>query len=593
MAYETPITIKKAIENIRKRYYVLPSIQREFVWETEQIERLFDSLMRDYPISTFLFWKVDKSKIKDFQFYEFLKNYHEKDSKHNHKADLGNEEDVIAILDGQQRMTSMYIALTGTYASKIPYYRWDSPHAFPKKKLYLNLLSKSEELEVEYDFKFLSENEIENDENNFWFETGKILDFIDISKVMEYLMINGLMDTSKYTQVKATFALQTLNQFFNVVHQKGTISYYLEESEELDKVLQIFIRINSGGTKLSYSDLLLSIATAQWKNRDAREVIHDFVDEINNIGEGFNFNKDFVLKSCLVLADFADIKFKVDNFTKENMSIIESNWDKVSSSVRKAIELVSKIGYNRDNLMATNAIIPIAYFVYKNEFDSTIIHSSQRENDRKAIKEWLARVFLKGTFGGTPDSIYPVMRNLINDNKAEFPLKQTIEYYKGKRKSISFTDDDVENILDYEYGSARTYCALSILYPSLNLNFKYHQDHIHPKSFFTKKNLSENGIEDAQSREYFVSNFNKLSNLQLLQANQNIEKTDKHFSIWLNEMYPDQSDRNNFLLQNHISTTVSLEFKEFISFNETRKQNLREKLKRALGVTTAIISNEN
>ena len=90
--------------------------------------------------------------------------------------------------------------------------------------------------------------------------------------------------------------LNTLNQFFNVVHQKGTISYYLEEDEELDKVLQIFIRINSGGTKLSYSDLLLSIATAQWKEKDAREVIHEFVDEINAIGDGFDFNKDFVLK---------------------------------------------------------------------------------------------------------------------------------------------------------------------------------------------------------------------------------------------------------------------------------------------------------
>ena len=71
MAYETPITIKEAIDNIIKRHYVLPSIQREFVWDTGQIEMLFDSLMRDYPIGTFLFWKVDKAKIKDFQFYEF------------------------------------------------------------------------------------------------------------------------------------------------------------------------------------------------------------------------------------------------------------------------------------------------------------------------------------------------------------------------------------------------------------------------------------------------------------------------------------------------------------------------------------------
>ena len=69
MAYQTPITIKEAIDNIKARKYLLPSIQREFVWDTDQIETLFDSLMRDYPISTFLFWAVDKSKIKDFQFY--------------------------------------------------------------------------------------------------------------------------------------------------------------------------------------------------------------------------------------------------------------------------------------------------------------------------------------------------------------------------------------------------------------------------------------------------------------------------------------------------------------------------------------------
>src|SRR5690554_2740109 len=119
MAYETPITIKKAIDLIRKKHYVLPSIQREFVWDTFQIERLFDSLMRDYPISTFLFWKVEKSRIKDFQFYEFLKHYHQVTSRHNRKADLTEEEDVIAILDGQQRMTAMYIGLTGSHATKL------------------------------------------------------------------------------------------------------------------------------------------------------------------------------------------------------------------------------------------------------------------------------------------------------------------------------------------------------------------------------------------------------------------------------------------------------------------------------------------
>ncbi|MEC8011006.1 MAG: DUF262 domain-containing protein [Pseudomonadota bacterium] len=575
MAYQIPITIKSAIDGIKKRYYVLPSIQREFVWDTDQIETLFDSLMRDYPISTFLFWRVDKHKIKDFQFYEFLKNYHEKDCRHNRKADLSNDEDIIALLDGQQRLTSIYVALTGTYSKKIPYYRWESPHAFPAKKLYLNLLKPSEELEVEYDFKFLTEEEAETKDGYYWFECSKILEFKDISKVMEYMMLTGLTDTSKYPQEQTTFALRTLNEFFNVVHQKGTISYYLEEGEELDKVLQIFIRINSGGTKLSYSDLLLSIATAQWKEKDAREVIHKFVDEINNIGDGFAFNKDFVLKSCLVLADF-DVKFKVDNFTKENMAVIEHNWELTAHAIRSAIELAAKLGYNRDNLSATNALIPISYFIYKNDIADSILHSSAREEDRRAIKEWLARVLLKGTFGGQPDSIYPKMRELISANLGKFPLQEIITHYKGGRKSISFSEDDIDSLLDLQYGKPKTYCALTLLYPGLNYNFKYHQDHIHPQSLFNKKYLRSIGLNDDQC-DAFILAFNSLPNLQLLQATQNVEKSDKPFSEWLEMNYPSQADRNSFLMQHYINADESLALEDFLSFISGRRKALKRK----------------
>lgn len=585
MAYETPITIKKAIDNIRKKHYVLPSIQREFVWDTEQIEKLFDSLMRDYPISTFLFWKVEKHKIKDFQFYEFLKKYHERKSRHNTKADLSQEEDVIAVLDGQQRMTSMYIGLTGSYAKKLPYYSWNNEHAFPAKKLYLNLLKKAEDIEMEYDFRFLTDHEAsQNDSNHFWFETGKILEFTDLAKVMAYMMEAGLTDTSKYTPEKGAFALNTLNQFFNVIHQKGSISYFLEEGEELDKVLQIFIRINSGGTKLSYSDLLLSIATAQWNEKDAREVIHDFVDDINKIGDGFDFNKDFVLKACLVLADFTDIKFKVDNFTKQNMLFIEKNWDGIASAIRASVELVAKYGYNRDSLLASNAIIPIAYYIFKNDLASKVLHSGAYEPDRKAIVEWLARVLLRGTFGGTPDAIYPVMRNIINQNPGRFPLAEIIEYYRGKRKSISFSFDDIDSILDIQYGSKRSYSALALLYSALNFSFKYHQDHIHPKSFFNKRKLGALGIADDKMRDEFLSRFNKLPNLQLLQATANVEKKDKHFQEWLNETLLNDAEKSNYLALNHISLNSSLNFEDFIDFYETRRATLRKRLIEILNV---------
>jgi uncharacterized protein with ParB-like and HNH nuclease domain len=584
MAYEAPITIKKAIDNIRKKHYVLPSIQREFVWDTQQIERLFDSLMRDYPISTFLFWKVDKSRIKDFQFYEFLKNYHERNSTHNTKADLSQEEDVIAVLDGQQRMTSMYIALTGSHAKKMPYYSWNSDKAFPKKYLFLNLLKKADDIELEYEFRFLSKEDAINDDTNFWFEAGKVLDFTDLSKVMEYLMLNGLMDTSKYTQIQASMALNTLNQLFNVIHQKGSISYFLEESEELDKVLQIFIRINSGGTKLSYSDLLLSIATAQWKEKDAREVIHEFVDEINQIGDGFDFNKDFVLKSCLVLADFNDIKFKVDNFTKANMATIEKNWDDTAAAIKAAVELIAKYGFNRDSLTASTSVIPIAYFIFKNKLSDNILHHSACENDRKLIIEWLARVLLRGTFGGTPDAIYPVIRTLVTDNPGRFPLPEIIAHYRGKVKSISFSEDDIESVLDIQYGQKRAYSALTLVYSSLNYSFKYHQDHIHPKSFFNKRKLGILGVADDKVKDDYITRFNSLANLQLLEATENIEKKDKQFKDWLVEKYHNDVDKMNYLSLNHIANDTSLEFEDFIAFYDLRRATLKSKLMNLLNV---------
>lgn len=586
MSYQTAITIQQAIENIRKRHYVLPAIQREFVWKTNQIETLFDSLMRDYPISTFLFWKVDKGKVKDFQFYEFLQKYHEKDCKHNQKANLSDDEDIIAILDGQQRMTSLYLALIGTYAYKKRNMARKNPDAYPERKIYLNLLKPSDELEVEYDFRFLTDEDVSTHNEGFhWFPCNEIMNFKDISKVNLYLIKNRLMDTSIYTEQQSTYAINTLSSFFNIIHQKGTISYYLEEGEELDKVLQIFIRVNSGGTTLSHSDLLLSIATAQWNEKDAREVIHKFVDDINNIGDGFAFDKDLVLKNCLVLADFSDVKFKADNFNKENMKTIEKAWEKTSSALRSAIELVAKFGYSKENLRATNAIIPIAYFIYKNNYEDQILHSGSRENDRKAIKEWLARVLLKGTFGGQPDAIYPRMRDLVNDNLRHFPLKETIAFYKGKSKSISFSRDEIDNLLNLKYGTAKTYCALTLIYPALNHSFKYHQDHIHPKSKFNKRSMRIAEFSEEQI-EQFNAEANGIANLQLLEATGNIEKSDKPFKEWLNSEYSDKAGRDRYLEQHHISPDQSLEFKDFMDFVITRRETIRRQFTSILGATS-------
>ncbi|MED4046767.1 DUF262 domain-containing protein, partial [Priestia aryabhattai] len=311
MAFQTPLTIKKVIENIHKKKYLLPAIQREFVWGTEQIEKLFDSLMQGYPVGSFLFWDVKKEKSKNFQFYEFIRNYHEKNNRHNPLASVDEGEDIIAILDGQQRLTSMYIALKGTYTYKLPRMRRENPLAYPERQLYVDLLGPSEDFDTIYDFRFLTNEEADADyKDAHWFKVADILNINNPFEIHQYLIKSGL---SVIEQEKALFASETLHKLYQAINETPNINYFLEEEQKLDKVLNIFIRVNSGGTKLSYSDLLLSIATAQWRNKDARQEITRFVDEINQIGSGFNFNKDFVLKACLVLCDFKDIAFKVDN----------------------------------------------------------------------------------------------------------------------------------------------------------------------------------------------------------------------------------------------------------------------------------------
>lgn len=588
MAYEKPITIKEAIGAIEDGEYVLPSIQREFVWDEEQMETLFDSLMRDYPISTFLFWKIKAENVCKFQFYRFLREYHERDATHNQKATFSGSKDIIGILDGQQRLTSLYISLKGSYSSRLSHHRRSSDHAYPKKRMYLNLMKPSEKLELEYDFRYLTESDSQmRDSDNLWFPIGKILDFSEISDALEWIndqiySINEELE-SPISRESNRFATNTLNRLYKAICENESLNFFLEKSEELDKVLQIFIRINQGGTKLSYSDLLLSIATAQWKKLDARKVIHEFVDKINDIGKGFNFNKDFVLKSCLVLADIKDIKFKVDNFSSENMAIIEDQWEKIAEAIALAIRLAAHFGFDDKTLTSTNAIIPIAYFLKVKGVDESVLHAGTQVENRDNIKQWLIRALLKRIFGGTPDNLYPIYRQLIRDNDDTFPLRQIIDRYSGTNKTLDFYEDDIENLLNVGYGSSFAFMLLSLFYP-LNHDYEFHQDHIHPKKLFTQKRLQALGIEDEENCEAYMERVNKLANLQLLQATPNTEKSGKLFKDWLSDAVTAPGQLEQYKDLHLIPADKSLEFGDFLLFFEAREKLIRNRLRKILRV---------
>ena len=578
MSFQTPITIKGTLDKIQENKYLIPAIQREFVWKSMQIEKLFDSLINDYPIGSFLFWEVKEPK--NYKFYEFIKKYDQRETNHNHEISLTDNREVIAILDGQQRLTALYIGLLGTYTEKLPYYRWDNPKAFTDKYLCLNLLDKNDD-EIEedtskYEFKFCSKKEIEKRDNkNFWFKVGDILKLGSI-----YDITRKCIEIFKeYPDEIIKNASDKLSKLHNVIYNKPIINYYLEEENNLDKVLNIFLRVNSMGTKLNYSDLLLSIATAQWgEKRDAREEINNLVDELNRIGDGFDLDKDFVLKAALYLTKkIKNIRFKVDNFKKENMDLIEENWDNIANSLDITLKLLKSFGYNKDNLSAYTPVLPVALYILENNIDYKIINHSSFNEDRELIKEWIIKSTLKRIFTGSENTAKIVRDIVLENGENLFPLKKIKEKLKMiPGRTINFSEEEVESLLDYGYYNEGTFSILQLLYPNLDYRNKFHIDHIYPKSKFNQKYLKKQNVDFSQ---LYDSNY--LANLQLLEGNQNIEKSNKEFKDWLEENFSEE-EKKEYFKKNYIPTNIDFTFENYNEFLLARDQLLLKQLKKIL-----------
>lgn len=310
-------SIKEVVDELNVRYF-LPDIQREYVWlkkaDEKKIEQLFDSILRGYPIGSFLFWKLQKEDIAksdeqdsdklNFQLYQFITNYDER-KPHNEKIRIEQikRDDLYIVLDGQQRLTSLYIGLKGTRTLKKKGAKNDNPNAYEEKRLYLNLKHQPnmDSPEDNYQFEFHAKTP-ENDKKHWWFKVGDILELE--SGVLNYVNEHRLEKNE----------LGLLEKLKDAFHNKQLISFFEETEKNLNKVLNIFIRVNSGGVKLSYSDLLMSILTASFSS-DIREKMHELVDALKD--KGFlNVGQDQVLKTCLLLVG-KDTTFELKNFNKK------------------------------------------------------------------------------------------------------------------------------------------------------------------------------------------------------------------------------------------------------------------------------------
>ncbi len=572
--FQTPITIKQVVDRIRMKAYLLPAFQREFVWKNTQVENLFDSLMKGYPIGSMLFWKVTGEAKNAYKFYQvleyFIQNYH----IHNEPFNTNQVNDFHAVLDGQQRITSLYLGLCGTYAYHKYRARWDnSENNFPTRILYLNISRTFPEDESDKTFNFsFRERSLTNgadlytDTNgDHWFRVGYIL---TIGSGDSEYDIDDFADDNNLSRDEK----KLLNKLRSKIFDVASINYYEVENSTPDEAVNIFVRINSGGTPLSFSNILMSMAIAGWQKKDARTEILRLVDLVNN--KGFNIDQDYILKAFLYLYR-NDVRFRIKSFDNQFIALIEERWESIRDCIDELFELLRNFGLDRSSLTSNNATLPILYYLYhKNIYQNFSSTTVQAEN-RELIRVWLMKTLLLRSFGHSSDRILQLSHKAFTEDIAQSYINSDITLFPHAEISSSIkqmrelTDDYIDNnLLSIHKDNSYSFAILSLIYSHLDYRNTFHKDHIHPYAL-----CSEAGLDWNQ--------YDTILNLQMLDANENMSKNCKSLAEWI-EQETTEETRTAFL-KIHYIPDINLDLSNFDEFIEQRRKMLHERIRSIFG----------
>lgn len=563
--FQSPITIGEAMEHIRRHEYLIPAFQREYVWSSSQVERLFDSLMKGYPISSMLFWKVkDEGKTK-YRFYEFLRYFIQNHHTHNELFNTSSVNDFYAVLDGQQRLTSLYIGLYGSYAYHRYYHKYENnENNYPTRHLYLNISRLlQEESDMTYYFNFRDKKEtlekplIVDNNGEKWFKVG----YITTLHSPDYDL--GDFVTDNHLERNERKILERLE---HVIFTDLLINFYEEDTPNPDIAVNIFVRINSGGTALSFSAILLSLMIAGWKEKDAKIEINHLVDGIN--AKGFSISNDFVLKSLLYLYH-RDVRFRIQNFTNDFITLIESNWENIRNSIISLFDLMLSFGFNNWTLTSYNATLPILYYIYHLDIYKNFVNGTAYKENRTIVKRWLLKSLVLKTFTGSSDRALSASRKAFTDDITKHYISQDFQNFPSDELSkvlsqTTLSTEGYEELLSTQKDNKFAFSILALLYPNLDYkNNNFHLDHLHPVASF-----------NATIHDWNI--YNSILNLEMLDANENESKNAKSLEQWVKDETK-EGNRKDFLL-NHLIPDVDLSINNFQNFIEKRKQLLIQKL---------------
>ncbi len=492
------LSIKDLIRDIDNQEFILPEFQRGYVWTNKQVKEYVQSLYKGYPTGTFLIWKTP----------------------HIQKArgGKGNEDSKYyqLILDGQQRLTSLYALFKGT-----------PPPFYEGEKLYFDLYFN---LDTE-EFVYYMEKRMKN--NQEWIA---VTHFFQVGDVAKYVNSAPSEDLKNY-YFKNLSKLTKLNDIKEYVYDIQKITEL-----DIDEVVTIFNLVNSSGTPLNKADLGLAHICSYWP--EARDVFKDSQKKFKQ----FNFNLELdILTTCISAVAVDSVLFERSFYEAEKDTIIDS-WSKVERFLEYIINVLRNDAYidSSADLRSGYVIIPLIYFLSRNK------GVFENETDKKTALYWLYQALLWGRYSGqTAQKLQSDLVTLKNTNSFKI-LIDNLKKWRGGNLEITPEDLELQGTSSRFYpmtyivarskGAVDWFNGMKLYSKNVGVHYKLENHHIFPQAVLYKNGyVSSNSLDKRK--------VNEIANLafQTKETNLKILKSDPlRYLKEINNQYP-SALRNQFV----------------------------------------------
>lgn len=553
--------ISDIITEIEDEKFVLPVIQRRLVWDEEKMEMLFDTLLKGDSFGGIMVIEEEKDTKPLFNFRPFTKDGEPIPSRQIDKL----TQLQYFVIDGQQRLQTFYIGLKGSINGRV---------------LYFDLFS---DYNTEFEFKF------ENDESKLP-KQSKDNNGRPISEHNWYLasnLLRRLKDTNDEDQVaneiiksqnqtddtKKTHIIKNVKAFYkNVITaetlgvSKVVVNKTLNETNNRQKIVELFRRLNDGGTKLSPFDLVASILKGfEWK-------MEAFLDEVLNEFKDIGLNQDNLIKLVFILQDnnskeMADISAADAEFAIEKKDRI---WNALLC-LRKFLIYSDLHNYYKEGNRSFIPLFFVAYHIFHKQITDKEVETYFDDYDANnsefpRIKKWINYSLVNGVFrskgaGWIPykTGIKKILEKLKTFKNQDFPTQEMFKVYYDH--GITFTEIIDLSKLDVFESQFMYY----LIYDKKQTVRVQDIDHIMPKNIL-------------ESLNYDWAKINSIRNFQLLDYGTNRgEKNGKPFKSWIDNYV---TDKAAYLLKHLIPTDESIWTEDkFEDFIEKRAELILDKIR--------------